>query len=152
MIEVSFQRGQIKIAGHSGYATSSSDIVCSAVSTLFQTMLKFLLELTDDRISYHIKEESAMDITFLTNYINPLILGICLLVGYVIKTAIPQIPNRFIPLSVLVLGTVIAVGMNYPDVSAELILGGMMSGLSSTGLYELLRNLLNKGVESTPEE
>ena len=28
-----------------------------------------------------------MDINFLVDYINPLILGICLLVGFVLKTA-----------------------------------------------------------------
>lgn len=85
-----------------------------------------------------------MDLTFLFNYINPLILAICLLVGYVIKTALPSIPNRFIPLSALILGTVIAVIINYPEINAEVVLGGMISGLASTGLYEMLRNLIDK--------
>lgn len=85
-----------------------------------------------------------MDITFLTNYINPLILGICLLVGYVIKTAIPKLPNRYIPLSALILGVIAAIVINYPGINAEVILGGMISGLASTGLHEMLRNLLNK--------
>lgn len=85
-----------------------------------------------------------MDITFLTNYINPLILGICLLVGYVIKTAIPKLPNRYIPLSALILGVIAAIVINYPGINAEVILGGMISGLASTGLYEMLRNLLNR--------
>ena len=85
-----------------------------------------------------------MDITFLTNYISPLILGICLAVGYAIKTAVPKLPNRFIPLSALALGTIIAVVMKYPGINADVILGGMISGLASTGLYEMMRNLLNK--------
>jgi hypothetical protein len=85
-----------------------------------------------------------MDITFLTNYINPLILGICLALGFAIKTALPMIPNRYIPLSALILGTIAAIVMNYPGINAEVILGGMISGLASTGLYEMLRNLLNR--------
>lgn len=85
-----------------------------------------------------------MDLSFLTSYINPLILGICLLVGYGIKTAIPKLPNRFIPLSALVLGTIIGIVINYPGINAEVVLGGMISGLASTGLYEMLRNLLDK--------
>jgi len=85
-----------------------------------------------------------MDLSFLTNYINPLILGICLMVGYVIKTAVPKLPNRYIPLSALVMGTIIAIVMNYPGINAEVVLGGMISGLASTGLYEMLRNLLSK--------
>lgn len=85
-----------------------------------------------------------MDLSFLTSYINPLILGICLLVGYGIKTAMPKLPNRFIPLSALVLGTIIGIVINYPGINAEVVLGGMISGLASTGLYEMLRNLLDK--------
>lgn len=86
-----------------------------------------------------------MDLSFLTNYINPVILGICLLVGYVIKTAIPAIKNRYIPLAALTLGTAIAVLINLgQDINVEVLLGGMISGLASTGLYEMLRNLINK--------
>lgn len=85
-----------------------------------------------------------MDLSFLTNYINPLILGICLMVGYVIKEAVPKLPNRFIPLSALTMGTIIAIVISYPGINAEVILGGMISGLASTGLYEMIRNLLSK--------
>ena len=35
-----------------------------------------------------------MDITFLNEYFIPVIVGICLCVGYVIKTSIPKIDNR----------------------------------------------------------
>lgn len=87
-----------------------------------------------------------MDINFLLNYINPLILGICLLVGYVLKTAFDKFPNKYIPLSALMLGTIIAITINLKTgISAEVVLGGMISGLASTGLYEMLRNLLEKG-------
>lgn len=87
-----------------------------------------------------------MDINFLLNYINPLILGICLLVGYVLKTAFDKFPNKYIPLSALTLGTIIAITINLKaGISAEIVLGGMISGLASTGLYEMLRNLLEKG-------
>ena len=86
-----------------------------------------------------------MDINFLLNYINPLILGICLLVGYVLKTAFDKFPNKYIPLSALMLGTVIAIVINFKaGITAEIVLAGMTSGLASTGLYEMLRNLLDK--------
>ncbi len=86
-----------------------------------------------------------MDINFLFGYINPLILGICLLVGFVLKEAFDKFPNKYIPLSALCMGTVIAILINLQSgINAEVILGGMISGLASTGLYELLRNTLNK--------
>lgn len=86
-----------------------------------------------------------MDINFLLNYINPLILGICLVTGYALKTAFTKFPNKYIPLSALALGTIIAILINLrTEINAEVVLGGMISGLASTGLHEMLRNLLNK--------
>lgn len=78
------------------------------------------------------------------NYINPVILGICLCVGFAVKEAFTWFENKYIPLSVLVLGAVLSILINYPDINAEVVLGGMISGLASTGLYEMMRNLLDK--------
>lgn len=86
-----------------------------------------------------------MDINFLLEYINLPILGICLMVGYVLKTAFAKFPNRYIPLAALTLGTIIAIVVNVKsEINIDVVLGGMISGLASTGLYEMLRNLLNK--------
>ena len=75
--------------------------------------------------------------------INPVILGICLLLGYALKTAFEKFPNRYIPLAALCCGTLLAVLMHlHSGINAQVILGGMISGLASTGLYEMLRNLL----------
>ena len=64
-----------------------------------------------------------MDLSFLLQLVDPIILGICLLAGYVLKTAI-----------IIHLQT---------GINAEVVLGGMISGLAATGMYELLRNLLD---------
>lgn len=86
-----------------------------------------------------------MDINFLLNYIDQVTLGICLLVGYVLKTAFNKFPNKYIPLSALILGMIIAITVNLKTgINAEVVLSGMVSGLASTGLYEMLRNLLAK--------
>lgn len=89
-----------------------------------------------------------MDLTFLLDYVNLITLGICLCVGYALKTAFPKFDNRYIPLSAMTLGCMINVLINInTGINATVILGGMISGLSSTGLYEMLRNLLDKGGE-----
>lgn len=87
-----------------------------------------------------------MDITFLLDYINLVTLGICLCVGFALKYAklFEWLGNQYIPLSMLILGTVIDILINWPEINAQVILGGMISGLSSTGLYEMMRNLLDK--------
>ncbi len=87
-----------------------------------------------------------MNLDSLLNYINPIILGICLMVGYVIKTAFTKIANLFIPLTALCMGAVLSMLIHmHSGITADRILGGMISGLASTGLYEMLKNLLTCG-------
>lgn len=83
-----------------------------------------------------------MDLNALMNYINIIVLGICLCVGYVIKNSLDFIPNKYIPLIMLILGTVLNVIFNLPNITGEVVLVGMISGLASTGLYEMFKNLL----------
>lgn len=86
-----------------------------------------------------------MDIGFLTEYAIPLIVGICLCVGYIIKNLVPSDSiNKFIPLIMGVLGVLLNFWVNH-QFTAEVLLGGLFSGLASTGLYELFRNLINRG-------
>lgn len=87
-----------------------------------------------------------MDINFILEYIDLVTLGICLCVGFALKYAklFEWLGNHYIPLSMLVLGTVINILINWPGINAQVILGGMISGLASTGLYEMMRNLLDK--------
>lgn len=85
-----------------------------------------------------------MDLSFLTEYIVLVVLGICLCVGYVIKHSIDFIPNKYIPLIMLVLGTVINLLINLDHITAEVILAGMVSGLASTGLHEAFRIFIEK--------
>ena len=90
------------------------------------------------------------DLSFLMEYINLITLGICLCVGFALKYAkiFDWLGNQYIPLSMLVLGTIINVMVNIPSINAAVILGGMISGLASTGLYEMMRNLLDKDGKS----
>ena len=83
-----------------------------------------------------------MDLTFLSEFCIPVIVGICVCVGYVIKTSIPTIPNRFIPLIMAVLGLTLNIWISH-GVNANIILAGLFSGLSSTGLHQLFKTLVN---------
>lgn len=83
-------------------------------------------------------------LNFLLEYINVITLGICLCVGYSIKQAFEKIDNKYIPLIMLILGTIINGIINIHQLDMGVILGGMISGLASTGLYEMFRNLIQK--------
>ena len=85
-----------------------------------------------------------MDLTFLSKYAIPVIVGICLCLGFIIKYAIKTDKiNRFIPLIMGVLGLGIAIWIE-KSVTPEIILKGLFSGLASTGLYEAFRNIITK--------
>lgn len=85
-------------------------------------------------------------LNFLLDYINLVTLGICLCVGFALKYAkiFEKFGNQYIPLSMLILGTIINVVVNIGNINAAVVLGGMISGLASTGLYEMMRNLIDK--------
>jgi hypothetical protein len=85
-----------------------------------------------------------MDLNFLLEYVNVITLGICLCIGYALKNSFKWFNNQYIPITMLVAGTIINVLTNIPNINAAVVLGGMISGLASTGLYEAMRNLIEK--------
>lgn len=84
------------------------------------------------------------DLSFLTEYAIPVIVGICLCVGYVIKSSIPKVDNKYIPLIMAVLGLGLNVWINL-SVTPEIMLGGMFSGLVSTGLHQVYKSIIEGG-------
>lgn len=83
-----------------------------------------------------------MDLSFLTNYAVPIIVGICLCVGYVLKNIVTtDVINKYIPLIMAALGVVLNTWMNM-GFTPEILLGGLVSGLASTGLYEAFKNFI----------
>lgn len=83
-----------------------------------------------------------MDLNFLTNYLVVLVVGICVCVGYVIKTSFPSIDNKHIPLIMAILGVILNIWLNKWNINPEILLGGLFSGLSSTGLHQIFKNLI----------
>ncbi len=84
------------------------------------------------------------NIDFLNEFFAPVIVGICLCAGFVVKKWVADIDNKFIPTICAVLGVGLAVWINFPTVTPEVVLTGLFSGLAATGLFEALRNLLEK--------
>ena len=79
-----------------------------------------------------------------TTYIVPVIVGLCLIVGFLVKN-LTGADNRFIPILVTVLGVALAVWMNWPAITPEVILGGAVSGLASTGMHQLFHQWIENG-------
>ena len=82
-----------------------------------------------------------MDITFLNDYVVLVVVGICLCIGYVLKNSFPKLDNKYIPLIMAILGVVLDVWINM-NITPEIILAGMFSGLASTGLHQAFKQLI----------
>lgn len=81
---------------------------------------------------------------FLNQYVVLIIVGICYCLGYIIKHSITAVPNKFIPLIMGAVGIFLNIWINHWKFSPEILLGGLASGLASTGAFELVRNIKNK--------
>lgn len=85
----------------------------------------------------------------LSRYVVLLVLAICLCLGYIIKHSITFIPNKYIPLIMGVAGVILNLWLNSWTFTPEVLLGGLASGLASTGTHQLIRSLFPGETEGT---
>lgn len=79
---------------------------------------------------------------FLNEFMLPVILGICLCIGYIVKKWISDINNKYIPTIVAIVGVVLSIWISNWNVTPEIILTGLISGLSSTGMHQLFKEFI----------
>ena len=85
-----------------------------------------------------------MDLTFLNEFVVVIVLEFCLGIDFIIKYSLDFIDNKYIPLIMGVIGIVFNIFVNSGAVTPVVIVGGLISGLASTGLYEIFRNFISK--------
>lgn len=86
-----------------------------------------------------------IDGLIITEFILPIICIACFCIGYVLKNLIPGDKiNRFIPFIVMIVGICLNI-WNFGIISLEIVVTGAVSGLASTGLYELFAQIIEKG-------
>lgn len=81
------------------------------------------------------------DISWLTAYLDFVIVGICIVIGLLVKHCTP-LENKYIPLIVAVAGLLIAVWSHWGEgITPVVLLGGLFSGLASTGFHQVFKQL-----------
>ena len=89
---------------------------------------------------------------FLVQYSAPVVLGICLCAGYILKHAVTTDKiNKYIPAILGALGVGINCWVNL-DFTPDVLLTGLFSGLASTGLHQAFKAFLEKFGKKTNEE
>lgn len=81
----------------------------------------------------------------LNTYVNPVTLGICLVVGYIIKHWLKDVNHKIIPTVVTIVGILVALWLNNWVIAPETVLNGALSGLASTGLHQLFKQWIEGG-------
>lgn len=84
------------------------------------------------------------DLGFLAEYTIPVVVGICLCVGFIVKKWVKDVDNKFIPTICSVLGVLLSIWLSGWSVTPAVILSGLFSGLASTGLHQLFKQLIEK--------
>lgn len=54
LIEVTVEKDRITITGHADQAPHGKDVVCAGVTTLMQTLIQSIADLTEDNIEYNV--------------------------------------------------------------------------------------------------
>lgn len=85
-----------------------------------------------------------MDLNFLTDYMIPVIVGICLCLGYLIKSW-EAVPNKWIPTILAAIGLVLALWIHKWEATPDIILYGLISGLASCGIYDTFKHMFIDG-------
>lgn len=84
-----------------------------------------------------------MDMSFMDTALVPVIVGICAIVGLLVKQTVPSDRfHDFIPTIVCVLGAAMALASQ--GISLESLFAGMASGLASTGCWEMITHWTKK--------
>lgn len=92
------------------------------------------------------------NLNFLAEYMVPVIVGICLCVGYVIKKWVKDVDNKYIPTMCAILGVILALWISGWKGTPAVLLSGLVSGLASTGLHQLFKQLIDKTEEENDAE
>lgn len=86
---------------------------------------------------------------FLSNYIVPVIVAACLLIGFIVKKWVKDVDNKWIPTIVAIAGALLAILINWGNISTDTVLnivvGGAISGLASTGLHQAFNQWIDGG-------
>lgn len=83
-----------------------------------------------------------MDLNFITEMYVPIIVVLCLIIGYVAKKWVKDIDNKYIPTILCVVGAICAVTTQ--GLSLETIVAGGVSGLAATGLHQAFTKIIEK--------
>ena len=83
----------------------------------------------------------------LNEYMLPVVSGICFCIGYIVKKWILDVDNKYIPTIAAITGIILSMWISDWRVTPDVILRGLISGLSSTGCHQIFKQYLENKTE-----
>ena len=83
------------------------------------------------------------NLQFLGELYVPIVMAICLAVGYILKHWTNDEKHRIIPTVLAILGAVCAC-INAKSITLEVIAAGAITGLASTGVHQAFKQIIEK--------
>lgn len=81
---------------------------------------------------------------FMYEYNLPVVFGICLCVGYILKHMIAtEKIDKFIPLIVGIMGVTVNMWINAWTITPDILMAGLFSGLASTGAHQAFKQIID---------
>lgn len=91
------------------------------------------------------------DFTVVSEYFVMVVLVACLVVGYIIKSSLDFIPNKYIPTILACIGAVLNVVVS--GLTVENVVYGAVMGLASTGMHQAFKQFIeNNKTEDAVKE
>lgn len=84
-----------------------------------------------------------MAVPNIQDFIIPIVMLACLVIGYVLKTWMPT-DNKWIPTTLTIVGAVLGC-VALREVTLVAIVEGAISGLASTGLHQAFKQIVEGG-------
>ena len=81
------------------------------------------------------------DMSIFNELALPLVVAACLVLGYIIKKWVKDVDNKYIPTILAAVGVILACLVKR-DISVEIVVCGAFSGLVSTGLHQMFKQLV----------
>ena len=91
-----------------------------------------------------------MEMNQLLLYIDVVAVGICLCITYILKHTLTEYPSKYIPLIMSLVGIAVEI-LGQHDFAMDCVLTGMLSCLSSIGLYSLFKKWLQSEISKKKE-
>lgn len=86
-----------------------------------------------------------LDMLTLSDNILPVACAICLCIGYILKKWVKDVDDKFIPTILACVGLILAVWINSWTITPVIVLQGVLSGLSATGLHQMFKQYIERG-------